>query len=122
MGLMEEISGKALKKYLGDIQNRAMVRKADISDHPAMLFTERLNIESNLIVGLGVGDGESTFVLARVANLWGVKPVSVDIDDRAEVSSFKDRILSNRTTYLLRCNFQAGAARGDGTRGRHFVY
>lgn len=92
MGLKEKISGKALKKYLGDIQNRAMVRKTDISDHLAMLFTESLNIESKLIVELGVGDGESTFVLERVANLWGAKLVSVDIDDRAEVSSFKDRI------------------------------
>jgi cephalosporin hydroxylase len=92
MGLKEKISGKTLKKYLGDIQNRAMVRKTDISDHLAMLFTESLNIESKLIVELGVGDGESTFVLERVANLWGAKLVSVDIDDRAEVSSFKDRI------------------------------
>jgi cephalosporin hydroxylase len=92
MGLKEKISGKALKRYLGDIQNRAMVRKTDISDHLAMLFTESLNIESKLIVELGVGDGESTFVLERVANLWGAKLVSVDIDDRAEVSSFKDRI------------------------------
>jgi len=92
MGLMEIISGKSLKKYLGDIQNRAMVRKTDISDHLPMLFTESLNIESKLIVELGVGDGESTFVLERVANLWGSKLVSVDIDDRAEVSSFKDRI------------------------------
>jgi cephalosporin hydroxylase len=92
MGLMEKISSKSLKKYLGDIQNRAMVRKTDISDHLPMLFTESLNIESKLIVELGVGDGESTFVLERVANLWGAKLVSVDIDDRAEVSSFKDRI------------------------------
>ncbi len=92
MGLMEKISGKSLKKHLGDIQNRALVRKTDISDHLPMLFTESLNIESKLIVELGVGDGESTFVLDRVANLWGAKLVSVDIDDRAEVSSFKDRI------------------------------
>ncbi|MEN6510054.1 MAG: class I SAM-dependent methyltransferase [Smithella sp.] len=92
MGLMEKISGKLLKKYLGDIRNRAMVRKTDISDHLPMLFTESLNIESKLIVELGVGDGESTFVLERVANLWGAKLVSVDIDDREEVSSFKDRI------------------------------
>ncbi|MDD4356755.1 MAG: class I SAM-dependent methyltransferase [Smithellaceae bacterium] len=92
MGLKEKISGKSLKKYLGDIQKRATVKKTDISDHLAMLFTESLNIESKLIVELGVGDGESTFVLERVANLWGAKLVSVDIDDRAEVSSFKDRI------------------------------
>jgi cephalosporin hydroxylase len=92
MGLKEKISGKSLQKFLGDIRNRAMVRKTDISDHLAMLFTESLNIESKLIVELGVGDGESTFVLERVANLWGAKLVSVDIDDRAEVSSFKDRI------------------------------
>ncbi len=92
MGLKEKMSGKSLKKCLGDIQERARVRKTDISDHLAMLFTESLNIESKLIVELGVGDGESTFVLERVANLWGAKLVSVDIDDRAEVSSFKDRI------------------------------
>ena len=76
-----------------------MVRKTDISDHLAMLFTESLNIESKLIVELGVGDGESTFVLERVANLWSAKLVSVDIDDRAEVSSFKDRIFVQVENY-----------------------
>jgi len=114
MGLMEKISGKSLKKYLGDIQNRAMVRKTDISDHLPMLFTESLNVESKLIVELGVGDGESTFVLERVANLWGAKLVSVDIDDRAEVSSFKDRIFVQSDDISFAAEFP------DWCRGRGF--
>jgi len=92
MDLTGRINGKALKKIIKDIRARAATKKTDISDHLETLFVECLNIESNLIVELGVGDGESTFVLERAANLWGAKLVSVDIEDCQKVSKFKDRI------------------------------
>lgn len=92
MYLTETLNRKALQKIIDKTRERGENKKTDISDHLETLFVESLNIESRLIVELGVGDGESTFVLERVANLWGAKLVSVDIDDRAEVSTFKDRI------------------------------
>jgi cephalosporin hydroxylase len=91
MSLIDKVSGKVLKKILKDIRNRSESKKTDISDHLETLFVECLNIEPKLIVELGVGDGESTFVLERVANLWGARLVSVDIADCQKVSTFKDR-------------------------------
>lgn len=41
---------------------------------------------------LGVGDGESTFVLENVARLWNAKLVSVDIADCKKVSSYRKRV------------------------------
>lgn len=92
MDLTEKINGKSLQRILHRIRNRAATKKTDISDHLETLFVECLNVESRLIVELGVGDGESTFVLERAANLWGAKLVSVDIEDCRNVSKFKDRI------------------------------
>lgn len=91
MNVTETLNRKSLKKTIEKIRHRARTKKTDISDHLETLFVESLNIESKLIVELGVGDGESTYVLERVANLWTAKLVSVDIEDRAEVSTFKDR-------------------------------
>lgn len=88
----ETMNREALQKMIADIRERARKKKTDISDHLETLFVESLGIESRLIVELGVGDGESTFVLERVANLWGAKLVSVDIEDCKKVSTFKDRI------------------------------
>lgn len=92
MDLISKMNSKSLKKIIKDIRERADKKKTDISDHLETLFAECLNIEAGLIVELGVGDGESTFVLERVANLWGSKLVSVDIEDCQKVSKFKDRI------------------------------
>lgn len=86
------LNRKALHKILRKIHNRSEKNKTDISDHLITLFTESLNIPSRLIVELGIGDGESTFILQQVANLWGATLISVDIEDCSEVSSFKDRI------------------------------
>jgi cephalosporin hydroxylase len=90
--MTETFSRRSLVKLLEKIRHRARTKKTDISDHLGSLFVECLNIESKLIVELGVGDGESTFVFERVAALWGAKLVSVDIENRASVSKFKDRI------------------------------
>jgi len=92
MNVKETLNRKSLQRLLHDIRERAENQKTDISDHLETLLVESLNIESKLIVELGVGDGESSFVLERVANLWGAKLVSVDIEDCKKVSTFKDRI------------------------------
>lgn len=80
----------ALLNTLSIIKKRAAFR-TDICDHLETLFFECLGLEPRLIVELGAGDGESTFVLERVAKLWKAKLVSVDIEDRKEVASYKDR-------------------------------
>jgi len=88
MSLIEKVSSKALKKIINNIRSRAETKQTDISDHLETLFVESLDIKSRLIVELGVGDGESTYVLERIANLWGANLVSVDIADCQKVSSF----------------------------------
>jgi cephalosporin hydroxylase len=87
--LMETPVG-ALLKTLNAVRKRAEF-KTDICDHLETLFFECLGLEPRLIVELGAGDGESTFVLERVAKLWNAKLVSVDIEDRKEVASYKNR-------------------------------
>ena len=80
----------ALTKVLKAVTRRA-ARPTDICDHLATLFMECLGIEARLIVELGSGDGESTFVLERVAKLWDGALVSVDIEDREEVGTYPKR-------------------------------
>ena len=89
LSLIETPEG-ALLKTLNAVRKRAAFR-TDICDHLETLFFECLGLEPRLIVELGAGDGESTFVLERVAKLWKAKLVSVDIEDRKEVASYKDR-------------------------------
>ncbi len=86
------LNSRTLEKSLNDIRNRVAIKKTDISDHLETLFLESLDINPKLIVELGVGDGESTFVLERVARLWGSTLVSVDIEDCRDVSSYRKRI------------------------------
>jgi cephalosporin hydroxylase len=105
MKLFEKVSSKALKKIINNVRGRTQKKKTDISDHLETLFVESLNIESRLIVELGVGDGESTYVLERIANLWGAKLVSVDIEDRREVSSFKDRTFVQKDDIAFAAEF-----------------
>lgn len=105
MNLIEKVNSKVLKKILKDTRNRAETKKTDISDHLETLFIECLNIESKLIIELGVGDGESTFILERVANLWGAKLVSVDIVDCQKVSKFKERIFIKQDDIAFAAEF-----------------
>jgi hypothetical protein len=72
-----------------EIAERSLTR-TDISDHLGTLFLESLPVRPSLIVELGVRGGESTFVLERVAQLYGAKLVSVDIEDCSRVSSYPD--------------------------------
>ncbi len=79
-----------LGKVFKAVQQRA-TRPTDICDHLETLFLECLGIKAGLIVELGSGDGESTFVLERVAKLWDAALVSVDIEDREEVGTYPQR-------------------------------
>jgi predicted O-methyltransferase YrrM len=75
---------------LDEIRSRSN-SQTDISDHLETLFVESLRARPKLIVELGVGPGESTFVLERVAKLSGARLVSVDIKpERARASSWVD--------------------------------
>src|SRR5215472_6898872 len=65
------------------------LKPSDISDHLLTLFVEALEVRPKLIVELGVHDGDSTFALERVAEHFGSKLVSVDIDDCSNVSAYK---------------------------------
>ena len=69
-------------RELDEVQARAR-KGTPMADHLVRLFTETLVRRPRLIVELGVGPGESTFVLERVARLTGASHVSVDIEDRA---------------------------------------
>ena len=84
-----------LAKTLKAVQKRS-ARETDICDHLETIFLECLNMQPRLIVELGVGDGESTFVLERVARLWKAKLISVDIADCKKVSSYRQRIFVQR--------------------------
>lgn len=107
MNLTETMNRKALQKIIHETRERVKKTKTDISDHLETLFMESLSVESRLIVELGVGDGESTFILERVANLWGAKLVSVDIEDCQKVSSFKDRIFIKQDDISFAAEFPA---------------
>lgn len=74
---------------LDDIKRRALVR-TDISDHLVTLFAESLSVIPRTIVELGVREGESTFVMERVARIFGANLVGVDIDD-CEFSNTYDK-------------------------------
>ncbi len=80
----------ALSKALGEVRLRA-TRPTDICDHLETLFLLCLDKELRLIVELGVGDGESSFVFERAAKLWDAVLVSVDIEDRASISTYGKR-------------------------------
>ncbi|MEW6328444.1 MAG: class I SAM-dependent methyltransferase [Thermodesulfobacteriota bacterium] len=81
----------ALLRTSDDIKKRSNI-KTDICDHLETLFAECLSASPKLIVELGARDGESTFVLERVAKLWNAKLISVDIADCKKVSSYRQRI------------------------------
>ncbi|MFH1081399.1 MAG: class I SAM-dependent methyltransferase [Pseudomonadota bacterium] len=100
-----DTSNAALVKSLAAIQVRAK-RRTDICDHLETLFLDTLGIRSRLIVELGSGDGESTFVLERIAKLWKAKLVSVDIEDRRNVSSYRDRLFVHRDDVAFAKEFE----------------
>jgi len=99
----------ALEKSLAAVRRRALNR-TDICDHLETLFVECLAVRPALIVELGSGDGESTFVLERIAKLWDAPLVSVDIDDRAEVGSYSRRRFVRMDDIAFAAQFPAWCA------------
>lgn len=71
-------------------------KKTDISDHLITLFLESIEMDPKLILELGVRGGESTFVLERVAKLFGSKLISVDIEDCSNICNYKEWIFINK--------------------------
>jgi cephalosporin hydroxylase len=105
MAFIDRFNKGTLRKAVGDIRQRVSVRKTDISDHLETIFTESLDIAPRLIVELGVGDGESTFVFERVARLWEAVLVSVDIEDCRDVSTYSDRIFVRKDDIAFASSF-----------------
>lgn len=89
LGTQDTVKGSLLKS-LAAVRKRSL-KRTDICDHLETIFLECLGIYPRLIVELGCGDGESTFVLERVAKLWQAPLVSVDIADRREVGTYSGR-------------------------------
>jgi len=73
---------------LDEIKRKALVR-TDVNDHLVTLFAESVSMAPRTIVELGVRDGESTFVMERVAGLFGSKLVSVDVEDCISSCSYE---------------------------------
>ena len=71
------------------IRARAAI-PTDISSHLEPIFLEASRTNPRLIVELGVREGESTFVLERVARRCGGTLVSVDVADCSSVCHFEN--------------------------------
>jgi len=108
LGTKDTVKG-ALLKSLAAVRERAL-KRTDICDHLETLFLECLGIYPRLIVELGCGDGESTFVLERVAKLWQAPLLSVDIDDRREVGTYSGRFFIQSDDIELAKQFPAWCA------------
>lgn len=108
LGTLDTPTG-TLAKALEAVRQRAG-RPTDICDHLETLFLECLGIETRLILELGSGDGESTFVLERVAKLWDALLVSVDIEDREEVGTYAKRQFVKSDDIAFAARFPAWCA------------
>ncbi len=82
-------------KELDEIKKRS-TKRTDISDHLVDLFWESFSVEPKLIVELGVGPGESNFVLGTIANLFDANLVSVDRNPKTEKQSSDRHFFINR--------------------------
>jgi cephalosporin hydroxylase len=98
-----DVSGS---KPLEEIKKRALV-PTDISDHLVTLFVESVSMTPRLIVELGVRGGESTFVMERVAALFGSKLVSVDIEECATAGAYDKAVFVRGDDIEFARRFQA---------------
>jgi predicted O-methyltransferase YrrM len=87
-----------------EIKQRA-ARRTTINEHLVPLFIESLQVKPKLIIELGVGKGESTFALERVAKLCGARLVSVDRYDRSGVCTWEDWIFIVQDDVEFGANF-----------------
>jgi Methyltransferase domain len=74
---------------LQEIAERARSRRTNISDHLTTIFRESILVRPRVIVELGIGEGESHFVLEKAAQHCGAQLVSVDINDCSQVCSHR---------------------------------
>src|SRR3989344_7979903 len=81
-------------KELDEIRRRSFER-TDISDHLVSLFQESLDIRPKLIVELGVGPGESSFVLDSVSRIYEANLVSVDKNSKTVGTNSSHRFFIN---------------------------
>ena len=65
---------------------RYTAKRTDINEHLAMLYAETIRMQPQLIVEIGVRNGESTYTFERAARLNEATLVSIDIEDCAHVS------------------------------------
>lgn len=101
---MDKLGIFKLYNLLIDVKKRKTTRQTDlkelneiiefshkrtaINDHLVTIFFESIGVSPKLIVELGVRSGNSTFVLERVAKLFGSRMISVDIEDCLYRSSY----------------------------------
>jgi len=89
-----------------EIKQRA-ARRTTINEHLVTLFVESLLVKPKIILELGVGKGESTFVLSRVAQLCGAALISVDRYDRFGVCPWEDWIFIHQDDVEFASHFEA---------------
>lgn len=89
-----------------EIKRRA-ARRTTINEHLVTLFVESLAVQPRLLVELGVGKGESTFVLERVARLCGARLISVDRYDRSQVCTWEEWIFTVQDDVEFAAHFQS---------------
>ena len=73
---------------LRQIEEHALSKQTDISDHLVTLFAEAVSAHPSLLVELGVRGGESTFAFERAARLSDAHLLSIDIEDCLVQSSY----------------------------------
>ena len=89
-----------------EIKQRA-ARRTTINEHLVPLFVESLLVKPKIIIELGVGKGESTFVLARVAQLCGAALISVDRYDRSGACHWEDWVFIHQDDVEFASHFEA---------------
>jgi len=93
-------------KELDEIRRRSL-KRTDISDHLVSLFEESLSVKPKLMVELGVGPGESNFVLESVAGMFGADLVSVDKNPKIIKESLDKRFFINADDIEFAKNFES---------------
>jgi cephalosporin hydroxylase len=93
-------------KELNEIRKYSK-RRTDISDHLETIFIESLPVKPKLIVELGVREGDSLFVLERVASLCNSVIVSVDIEDCSRAGSYSKWHFIHKDDIILAKEFES---------------
>lgn len=92
-------------KELDEIRQRSF-KRTDISDHLVRLFEESLDIRPKLIVELGVGPGESSFVLENISRIYEANLVSIDRNSKTVGLDSPHRFFINMDDIEFAKNFK----------------